>query len=435
MLQTSQIAAVREVAAAAPDSALRKLEAALRVDGGGGRTVLVRDLLEAELAERDTRNGVFLPLLALCATPRHAVGAQLFAARTPARLWAALKIVASEDTQALLAGCAPEAAEPVRNRLCLRAAAGLRGGEEEFLAASETLEPEALKRLALALELAPLARTALEALPVWFARATGAHIAAMRLIYKDAARLGDDAGPMLMEMLLAAVDEPWRILQLVSWVMDRPEERFVAESELAGVALRLIDSLNFAVLAAKGADFARGSEAGLEAAGAVERGFATVAALETAFSLKRGPWAEQVKMQRGALAGAAEARLREAEALVNAVLPAPPLKIAGRTLGGGSRFSAAPEADVLSNGRALLTFLSETHAVAETGGFSVLWARTAKAVDERLAASTDELIAMLHAGTGEARLVRGCLEAAAELTAVMRGPQAGGLVRRRAAAV
>jgi hypothetical protein len=62
-----------------------------------------------------------------------------------------------------------------------------------------------------------------------------------------------------------------------------------------------------------------------------------------------------------------------------------------------------------------------------------LWTRTAKVVDDRLAASADELIAMLHAGTGETRPVRDCLEAAAELTSVMLGPQAGGLVRRRAA--
>jgi hypothetical protein len=341
MLQTSQIAAVRAVAAAAPDSALRKLEAALRVDNGGARTALVRDLLEAELSEREARNGVFAPLLPLCAPPRHAVGIQLFSARTPGRLWAALKSVASEDTQALLAGCTPEVAMPVRNRLCLRAAAGLRGGEDAFLAAIDSQEPEALARLALALELTPLARTALDGLPVWFARATGAHIAAMRLAYKDADRLGADAGPMLMEMLLAAMDEPWRILQLVNWVMHRPEERFVAESELSGLVLRLIDSVDAALAAVRGADFARGSDAGHETAAAVERGFSTLIALETGLTLKRGPWAERIKKQRAALAAAAESHIREAEALINAVLPAPPVRIAGgRSAAGGA--SAPP---------------------------------------------------------------------------------------------
>ncbi|MDP8916830.1 MAG: hypothetical protein M3M95_06470, partial [Pseudomonadota bacterium] len=368
MLQTAQIAAVRAVLAAAPDGALRTLEAALRADAGGSRAMLVRDLIETELTERLARDGVFAPVLAVCGPPRHAAGIQLFPPWAPARLWAVLKRVASEETQSVLAGVAPELAASVQNRLCLRAAAGLRTGEPGFAAAMDGLEPSAVSQLALALELAPLTRAALEEMPAWFARATGAHVAAMRLAYKDAARLGEGAGPLLMEMLLAALDEPWRVLQLVAWVMDRPDERFVADSELAGLVRRVIEAVEVEVAAVKAVDFSRGPSAGLEAARAVEAGLAGVAAAERALTLKRGPWSDQVRKQRAALSGAAEARLREAEALVNALLPRPPMKIAGRSFGADSRFETAPEPEVMLQGGALMTFLSETRAAAEGGG-------------------------------------------------------------------
>lgn len=434
MLQTAKIAAVRGVVAAAPDEVLRQLETALRADGGGGRVALVHDLVECELNERGVRDGVFAPLLALCARPRHAAGRRLFPSTTPARLWTALKAAASEDTQILLAGGAPEGFAPVQNRLCLRAAAGLRDGEDVFIAAAAELDHQAAARLIVALEIAPLARAVLEQSPTWLARATGAHVAAMRLAYGDAERLEHGAGPLLMEMLLAAADQPWDVLPLIAWVTDRAEERYVAQSELAHIPTRLIDGLGAAVAALEQVDFANGPEAGLQAARLVERGLATAAALEKAFGLKRGPWADQVRRHRAALTGAAEKRLREAASLVSAVLPPPPVKIAGRALGGGGRFEAPPDAATLLRGRALLTFLSETHAAAETGGFATLWARTAKTVDDRLATAADELVGMLHAGLGGTRPLQGCLDVAAELTAAVRGPGAAGAIRRRAAA-
>jgi len=432
MLQTSQIAAIRAVATAAPERALRQLEAALR--GDDGPAALVRDLLEAELAEREARDQVLAPLLPACGPPRHPLALQLFPTGTPARLWAALKAAASEDTQLVMAGGPSEVVTPVRNRLCLRAAASLRTGEATFRPLLESLAAADAARLALTLELTPLARATAAELPQWFARTTGAHVAAMRLAYKDAERLGEGAGPLLLELLLAGLDEPWRVLQLIGWIMDRPEERFVADSELAGLVSRIIASLDGALGVAREADFARGPRAGLEAARALERGLATAAALESGLTLKRGPWADATRKQRAALAGFAETRLREAEAAVHALLPPRPLKIAGRTLGGGARYGAAPDPAVLLKARALLTFLSEIHDSAESGGFGALWARTAKAVDERLTAATDELVDMLHAGLGAADPIRASLDAAAALTDVVQGGQAAAVVRRRAAA-
>lgn len=435
MLKTTKIAAVRTVVTAAPAASLRQLASALGAETSGP-AMLVRDLIEAELTERAARDLAFAPIGAMCLRPRHAAGLQSFPSDTPAQLWAIVKGVASEETQALLidGGQDPGETAACADRLCLRAAEGLRGGEWAFAALAEALCPAAAARLALALELAPLVRASAEEVPTWVARATGAHVAAMRLLYKDAARLGDDAGPLLIELLLAQMDEPWRVLQLIGWVMDKPDERFVAESELAGVALRLIDSIDGALATVRGFQPERGSAAAEAAAQALETGLATVVALETAFALKRGPWADRVKRQRAALAAEAETRLREAEALVSKLLPPPPMKLAGRTLGGGSRFAEPPESATLAKGRGLLTFLSETHAVAEPGGFAALWARVAKLVDDRLAAATDELIGMLHAGMGGARPLQRHLDVAADLTTVMRGAQAGALVRRRAAA-
>lgn len=434
MLKTAKIAAVRTVLTAAPYGVLRSLEAALRSDGGAGPSALVRDLIEAEISEREACEAVLAPLTALCRVPAHPAARQLFPRGTPMRLWTALKTVASEDTQAVIARALQSGDSSPEDRLCLRAAAGVRAAEAPFDLVLGELQPGGAERLALALELAPSVRDAAAQLPAWLTRATGAQVAAMRLTYKDAAQLGDDAGPLLIEMLLARMDEPWRVLELVSWIMDSPGERFVAESELAGVALRVIEAIDLDVAEARDADFAKGAAAGLRAGRAVARGLAAVRTVQAALSLKRGPWADRVKRQRAALVGVADTRLREAESLVGVMLPAPPLKLAGRSLGGGGRYNDPPDPALLSKGRGLLTFLSEIHGASELGGFGALWARTAKAVDDRLATAADELIGMLHAGMGDVRPLQRHLDAAAELTTLACGPQAGRIVRRRAAA-
>ena len=54
-----------------------------------------------------------------------------------------------------------------------------------------------------------------------------------RLAYRDCVAIRPDAGPLFFRMLSSGMAEPWMVLRLISAVMDRPAERYIAASELA----------------------------------------------------------------------------------------------------------------------------------------------------------------------------------------------------------
>ena len=443
-LKESQIAAVKALVDAAPDAAIRALEAALKTDHSGGAAAAVRDLVNAEAVERRACADVLGPLMQLCGRPANDLVRLSFPPETPRRLWRALKQAARNDVEhavaAWLGRAWSDTSPPVFDKLCARAAKGLKAGEAEFKLVADSVsgaEGDGLARLTLVLELAPLARAAVNHLPEWLNRTTGAHAAAMRLIYKDAVARSEGAGPLLLEVILGHLTEPWLMMKIVGALMDTPNERYVAASEVASFPLRLMDSVDASIERVRAMDETRGADAGVEGAQSVSRALATLGALEGALSLQKdGPWAKRLTHQRRALASAVESRFIEVEAALNAALPLQSSRTAAKALTGMPKLVHPPEPRLIARAATVLAFAQESRTVADGGGFGTLRAKAQEAAKARLDQYAEDLLEMRRTGPAgeEAALIGPYLDAAAQLVGILQGDKAAGVLRRRAAA-
>ena len=131
-MKDGQVAAVKALIDAAPDTVIRGLEAALKTDQSGGAVSVIRDMVNAEAVERRACASVLSPLLKLSGTPPHDLSRLNFPAETPRRLWRALKAAARNDVEhavaAWLGSAWSDSSPPVFDKLCARAAKGLRSG-------------------------------------------------------------------------------------------------------------------------------------------------------------------------------------------------------------------------------------------------------------------------------------------------------------------
>ncbi len=276
-LSPQKIAMLRTLVSASPDELVRVLDSAISADGAGGPLAAIGAMVEAEAAERALRFAVLAPVAPLFrpatgderpAFPRAALGA----------LWLALK----DDAPDLVREAAdamryldPEEPIPsVFDELCARAANGMieeGPGYVAAIAACETSRPGSAADLILCLRLAPIVRPAVQRLGDWIQRMTDERRATARLAYRDAAGLADGAGPLLFEMLAAHLKQPSAILRVISAVMDRPGERYVADSELARFGERSLSEIENQLVVIKDMKPGAGIVAGREAGQAVQR--------------------------------------------------------------------------------------------------------------------------------------------------------------------
>ena len=205
-------------------------------------------MIEAEAGDRRARNMVFAPIAPLCAAAGPFSGLS-FPPRALALIWKALKadypdeVAAAKDLAAGWGGpdsharALRRALRPRRARACAPA-----GGP---FGAAATAADQGGGRAALAacLDIAPVTRRALDQMPQWLGRMTSEKAAKLRLAYRDAVAIADDAGPRFFEMLAAHLAEPWLILRVISGVMDRPGEAYVSGSELASFGERVLGDI------------------------------------------------------------------------------------------------------------------------------------------------------------------------------------------------
>jgi hypothetical protein len=232
---------VRKLVETAPDAALRSLELALSGPAGGqGALMAVRRLVEDETAARYVRNSVLAPIVPLCAA--RDTEQTSFPPRTLALLWAALRAEAPRKIDEATARCNPwdldQGPPDVFNELCRIAAKGLRAQASPGFAALDPICD--IDELASCLELSAIVRSALPKLSEWVSRMSGERAAAARLAYSDACAIRSDAGPLLFEMLAAHLPDDWRVLRVISAVMDRPDDRFWAASEVSVFGERIL---------------------------------------------------------------------------------------------------------------------------------------------------------------------------------------------------
>ena len=445
-LSESKLGIVRALIQAAPDSAIRDLKTALASSDDRHEAMrLIHGMVNAEALNRRARCIVFAPLLPLCAIrPPGAVGLY-FPPSTPTLLWRALKEQAPAAVQSAVRLVSDKEPDEFTtsgfDALCLAAAAGLRGrSNASYAAAADVLErsqPKGIEAFAACLDLSPVARAALERLPDWLARMNDERIVAARLTFKDAVTVSEDAGPRLMEIFYAHLVEPWLILRLISAVMHRPADRYIANSELASFGERLLDDIDLRLRRVAQLDVDGGAAAGAAAGNDVNIIALEVAEFDKAVDLSReGPWGARLNHQKRSLSLAVESRLKAVEREVMDALPVDPAGPKRRGVRPPPRLKDPPDLEKIDRARAFLTFMHEIRGSADRLGYGAKWTKASEAVQGRLDTYIEDLLDTLRSPEegDDLERVRQFLALAAEFMGLATDDKAAQIVRRRVAA-
>ena len=442
-LSDRKIEIVRMLVESAPDPIVGGLHNALAAADGDTALAGVRKLVECEVADRRLRNAVLGPLAPLFVGDGRAPDRLVFPGRALALIWKVLKEEAPAEVAhaaRLIIDARPmESAPDVYDALVTRLGEGLRGEDRQDYAAVIAMlnqaRPDGTQSLIACIEIAHIVRAATQKLPEWIARTTDERAAAARVAYKDAVAIADDSGPRFFDMLGAQMAEPWTILRIVSAVMDRPNERYLASSELSVFALRLMDEIDRNLNHVAKFDLNGGPAAGRAAGATVELITQQIAEMESSVELGReGGWGGRIQKQKQSLAGVVEGRLREIDKVVALALPSEKVRVA-RAMKSLPRLTMEPDLKAADRAATLLTFAEVIRNSANYGGFASSRAKTMEKIGETLDHYVEESLALIREHLVEDfELANRFLNIAADCVALVYEPRAGEIVRRRAVA-
>jgi hypothetical protein len=415
----------------APDGVLRKLEHALSDDAvRDGPLGSVWLLVDRETKDRKVRNLALAPIIGLFSGPL----AQ-FPASHLGLLWSHLKTAwPGPVAHAQLSASAynPEDVDPgAFDALCLLAARDLQA--EDRPASLTGIDAQ---RLLPALALAPIVRRCLPHLGDWLARMDPERRAAARLAYRDSVGVAPDAGPLFFQMLASRLGEPGQILRVISAIMDRPSERYLADSDLASFGVMLMDAVDDHLSKVRSFDTSGGAVAGRAAGRAVHKASIAIAELEEAVQMRPdGEWGKRLAGQKRGLALSVEGRLKEIESAVGQALPVQALRYGAGLIKATPKLSADPDLKAVGHAMSLLAFAEEVRSSADTGGFGATRSRIMEAVDKHIDPYVEDALEHLRSGDVEnPDRIRAFLTVAAEILTLSKDDKAAQIVRRRLAA-
>jgi hypothetical protein len=449
-LSDRKIAIVRTLVESAPDRIVGGLQRALAETGGDTVLASVRTLVEAEAGDRMLRNAVFQPVTPLFVGDGSDKHSLVFPARALAIVWRGLKAAAPQEmaaaakaSAALATALAAEQRPPDPNKsydaLTKLAAQALRAGElRDFRAAAEICDqarPGGAEALAACLDIVHVVRRTLPRLTDWVAQPGEETGAAARLAYKDSVAITEDAGPRFFEMLACQLTPPWMVLRIISAIMDKPTERYLADSELGGFPERVMEEIDEALKAIGKLDIDGGPEAGRVAGRLVELITQQTFELESCIEVTRDHgWGLRIVGQKKALASVVEGRLKDAEKLATAALPIESSGF-GRRRKSSPQLDTAPDPKVTARAVTLLTFAHEIRLCATYGGFSAMHAKVIEKLGGAIDQYVDDVLTDVRNGdVAEVAIASAYLQIAAAMAGLLRDDKAAELVRRRAAA-
>lgn len=428
---------IRTLVETAPDAALRSLELALSSAGATGSLAAVRGLVEDETAHRFVRNNILGPIVPLCATRRE--GQVQFPSVVLPRLWRALRSVAPSRVEEAAAKCNPwdleQGVPDVFDELCKTAAAGLRDPENAaFDSVRSICDPE---QLAMCLQLSAITRSCLPKLSEWVSRMSDERAAAARLAYRDACRISDDAGPLMLDILSAHLPDDWRILRVISAVMDRPSDRYLASSEVKAFGERVLTEIDAAIVQVETFNFSDGERAGRAAAQAAHRVQLQIAEFQQSVDVaKDGPWGKRLARHKQAMAKACEQRMDQADKTLEAALPLRSLSMMSKKGSkGAAKLTDEPDEAMIRRAQSALAFIAELRACADKAGYGSSRNKVLEKLNSRLDPYIEDVLHVARTGDGgDAGLAVKYLDVAAGFVAYTRDDKTAEIVRRRAAA-
>lgn len=443
-LSEHKIEIVRQLVQAAPDRVVGGLQAALSETGEDSVLAGVRRLVDVEAHDRRLRNAILLPIAPMCVGDGSDPHRLVFPARALSHLWRGLKEVAGDqiaDAEVALVDFRPgeSPTEPFDGLVRLAALALRNRQTRDFELAAQVCEaarPGGADLLGLCLDLSAVVRRTVPKLPEWLTHFSEDNTASARLAYKDAVAEAEDSGPLFFEMMAAQLAYPWMVLRIISAVMDKPTERYLADSELAVFGQRVLAEIEDTLKAVAKLDPTAGLDAGVAAGKQVERITFLISEMETCIDLSREHgWGHEIVKFKQSLAGAAESHLRSAEKFASAALPTQPAKLR-RIRRSIPRLTLMPDPVATQRAITLLAFAREVRSSANYGGFASARGKMLEKLGELLDNYVEETLDLIRTGDAEDEAIAyAFLEVAAEISLLARDEKAAELVRRRTAAV
>ena len=435
-LSVASQAALKAMIQSAPDEALAKLSRALRTTPGE-RVDWIRRVIMGEQAVRRMRTAAFGPLVPMFRARMDGVRSLTFPAPVLGGLWrqvcARHGILVDQARQMTVAGGEIDA--KLLDQFCVAAAAVLRDDPASVWA---PLKPEVAGELAACFDLAPLARAALPMLGRWTGPPDPDSEASLRLMMRDAERIGENAAFRMTEILLANISEAPLILRVIGRIANTDgEERFLAESELSDFGERLFERLEVAADALDEFHPARAAPGDAEAVSARLTAAAEILRqIELSLAMTPdGDWGARFQMLKMRMSRGLDNVMALAPRLVDKALPMERVRIVGAMSRMAPVMDAAAQGPLVDHARSALAVLHGAQSAAALLGCGGPRGQVCETLQKRLMPYGDELIEALNAGDvkDEAQVVV-LAELCAEFLDMSDAEPAAKALRRRLAA-
>lgn len=434
-LSVASQAALKAMIQSAPDEALTRLSTALRTTPGE-RVDWIRRLIRGEQAVRRMRTAAFRPLVAMFRARMDGVRSLTFPAPVLGGLWrqvcARQGALVDRAREMTVAGGEVDAG--LLDQFCVAAAAVLRDDPGSVW---EPLGPEVARELAACFDLAPLARTALPMLGRWTGPPDPDSEASLRLMMRDAERIGEGAVFRMVEILLANIAEAPLILRVIGRIANTDgEERFLAQSELADFGERLFERLQAAAEALDDFHPARAAPGEAEAAVArLDAGADILHQMELSLAFTPdGDWGGRLQALKMRMSRALDNIMAMAPRLMDKALPMERVRIVGAMSRMAPVRDAPARGPLVDHARSALVLMHGAASAAAVLGCGGPRGQVCEMLQKRLTPYGDELIEALNAGDGpdEGRMVA-LTELCAEFLVMSdAAPAARALLRRLA---
>jgi len=417
-----------------PQLALQQLARALSLEQSGPM-LDVRQLAEAQLAERRLRHYVLEPIIPLF---EQASGHPRFPRSTLNRLWEGLQVSESR----LLAIAAQHMEEPpfegdphvAADALCRALAKRVTQAVGVF----ETL-PDGCDRgmLAACLDMAPVVRPALPRLNEWINRPSDERRAALRVCYHRAVEIQTDGGPLFFQILSGHLERSWQVLTLISIVMDHPVEAYIAGSEFGPFGTRVLKLAKDEIEAVKAFDPRTTPARALDAARSVQIAHQSLHEMTSAIELSSsGPWGGQVGELRKLLISSVEAILKAWSPLLSQALPMNKASVLTPPFRATPKLSEDRAQDGEIPIMAWLNFVETIRQDSGTAGFGALRGKMLEGFDQRLQAYADDVLDLIKSGdTKVPERAASFVSLAADLAEARGDKTNSDLIRRRLTSV
>lgn len=386
-----------------PASALRSLEMALGLSNDA-KMIEVRELISAEIEFRHVREAVFEPFMPLFRGRSDGLDHVEFAPWIVNNLWAELENREPDlhaQARFVLRSLRTEDPTPVVFfRLVTAAAEICRDTPDVILPRGGSDDDRAeIAEFANYLDLHRLSRQVLAKLYDFMGRIDAEKAAALRLLFKDACEFDAESGYRFLEIIFANLEDGAHIIKFVATVSDRPNDRFLASSELADFGTRILDQIEAELAELKSFMGGKGKVCDdLETAGdRVTQCLNQLQFFGQYIELAReGPWGKRVHEANRMIAELVEHQLKTAEKTLEKILVRRRERVYGRVQTEVPDIANYPAEDDITRVRQTHNFIRKVRNIAMAGGFATLHTKTAQALETLLDAYFTELLALAN---------------------------------------